>query len=80
MSALSWLENHGEYECCFNGHWGFIEPDPPYRSDESPCRYRRYRAFDARFPRTEFGKGFVGSFSTVDQQCIAALKAVEGSK
>jgi hypothetical protein len=61
---LKWLENHGEYEASHAGHWGFVEP----RAD-------RYWAYDGRFPRTEFGTGFLGTFATLYQAAIAIESA-----
>lgn len=59
---MTWTRNHDEYETCIDGHWGFVEPSAG-----------QWLAFDGRFPRTEFGKGFLGVFATAKQ----AMKAVE---
>ena len=61
---LKWFLNEGEYEAFYDGHWGFVRPEP--RQDPT-----QYRAYDGRFPRTEFGVGFLGVFPTLYQAASA---------
>ena len=62
-------KNDGVLECCHAGTWGFVEP---YDKNW-------YKAFDGRYPRTEFGKGFLGLFAT-QQQAIDAIETAWGLK
>ena len=65
---LKWILNEDEYEVFHNGHWGFVRPE----------RLRdpnMYRAYDGRFPRSEFGTGFLGIFATLDQAAVAVETA-----
>jgi hypothetical protein len=68
--TLHWFLNEGEYEAYYKGHWGFVKPEP--RQDP-----HQYRAYDGRFPRTEFGTGFLGVFATLTQ-AAQAIEAVWG--
>jgi len=62
---VRWYKNDGAYEAHFNGSWGFVEPDGR----------NWYRAYDGRFPRNEFGTGFLGLFATEFQAQQAIEKA-----